>query len=87
MKLHANAALSLNKRRLLAQRMVERDWSLTKAAATSPAEYLARDDASVDRWQQVLQAARLECLLDGGRWPPHSKPGSRPKRLVRDPNH
>jgi transposase InsO family protein len=32
MKLHANAALSLNKRRLLAQRVVEQGWSLTKAA-------------------------------------------------------
>ena len=32
MKLHANAALSLNKRRVLAQRIVEERWSLTKAA-------------------------------------------------------
>ncbi len=32
MKLHANAALSLNKRRILAQRIVEEGWSLTKAA-------------------------------------------------------
>jgi transposase InsO family protein len=32
MKLHANAALSLNKRRLLCLRVVERDWTLTKAA-------------------------------------------------------
>jgi transposase InsO family protein len=32
MKLHANAALSLNKRRVLAQRVVEKGWSLTKAA-------------------------------------------------------
>ena len=32
MKLHANAALSLNKRRVLAQRIVEEGWSLTKAA-------------------------------------------------------
>src|SRR5437660_6193895 len=32
MKLHANAALSLNKRRLLAERVVEREWTLTKAA-------------------------------------------------------
>jgi transposase InsO family protein len=32
MKLHANAALSLNKRRVLAKRIVEEDWSLTKAA-------------------------------------------------------
>jgi transposase InsO family protein len=32
MKLHANAALSLNKRRVLAKRVVEEGWSLTKAA-------------------------------------------------------
>jgi len=32
MKLHANAALSLNKRRLLCQRVVEQEWTLTKAA-------------------------------------------------------
>jgi len=35
MKLHANAALSLNKRRLLVHRVVEGDWSLTKAAAAA----------------------------------------------------
>ena len=32
MKLHANAALSLNKRGVLARRVVEEGWSLTKAA-------------------------------------------------------
>jgi transposase InsO family protein len=32
MNLHANAALSLNKRRQLAGRVVDEDWSLTKAA-------------------------------------------------------
>src|SRR4051812_513651 len=32
MKLHANAALSLNKRRLLCHRVVEQEWTLTKAA-------------------------------------------------------
>jgi transposase InsO family protein len=35
MKLHANAALSLNKRRILAQRIVDGGWSLTKAAAAA----------------------------------------------------
>jgi len=35
MKLHANAALSLNKRRLLARRVVDEDWTLTKAAAAA----------------------------------------------------
>jgi transposase InsO family protein len=32
MKLHANAALSLNKRRLLCRRVVELEWTLTRAA-------------------------------------------------------
>jgi transposase InsO family protein len=32
MKLHANAALSLNKRRLLCRRVVEQEWTLTRAA-------------------------------------------------------
>jgi transposase InsO family protein len=32
MKLHANAALSLNKRRLLCERVVEQEWTLTRAA-------------------------------------------------------
>ena len=32
MKLHANAALSLNKRRVVARRVVEEDWTLTQAA-------------------------------------------------------
>jgi len=35
MELHANAALSLNKRRLLAERVVEQGWSLTEAAAAA----------------------------------------------------
>jgi transposase InsO family protein/transposase len=35
MKLHANAALSLNKRRQLARRIVEEDWSLSEAAAAA----------------------------------------------------
>src|SRR3954453_21348899 len=35
MKLHANAALSLNKRRLLCQRVVEEQWTVTTAAAAA----------------------------------------------------
>jgi transposase InsO family protein len=35
MKLHGNAALSLNKRRLLCRRVVEEEWSLTSAAAAA----------------------------------------------------
>jgi hypothetical protein len=32
MKLHANAALSLNRRRVLVGRVVDEQWTLTKAA-------------------------------------------------------
>jgi transposase InsO family protein len=32
MKLHANAALSLNRRRVLVERVLEREWTLTRAA-------------------------------------------------------
>jgi transposase InsO family protein len=35
MKLHANAALSLNQRRRLARRVVEQEWTLTEAAAAA----------------------------------------------------
>jgi transposase InsO family protein len=35
MKLHANAALSLNQRRRLARRVVEQGWTLTEAAAAA----------------------------------------------------
>src|SRR5215207_8503056 len=35
MKLHANAALSLNQRRRLVRRVVEQEWTLTKAAAAA----------------------------------------------------
>jgi transposase InsO family protein len=35
MELHANAALSLNKRRLLAKRVVEERWTVTEAAAAA----------------------------------------------------
>jgi transposase InsO family protein len=57
MKLHANAALSLNKRRVLATRVVEEEWSLTKAAEAAEvsgptarkwvARYLAEGEAGL----------------------------------------
>jgi transposase InsO family protein len=60
MKLHANAALSLNKRRLLVQRVVDEGWSLTKAVEAAEvsdptarkwvARYLAEGEAGlIDR--------------------------------------
>ena len=59
MKLHANAALSLNKRRLLATRVVDQDWSLTKAAeAAEVSEPTAR------KWVRRYLAEGEAGLLD-----------------------
>ena len=59
MKLHANAALSLNKRRCLVQRIVDQDWSLTKAAeAAEVSEPTAR------KWAQRFRAEGEAGLLD-----------------------
>ncbi len=59
MKLHANAALSLNKRRLLVHRVVDQDWSLTKAAeAAEVSEPTAR------KWAGRYEADGDAGLLD-----------------------
>jgi transposase InsO family protein len=59
MKLHANAALSLNKRMLLAQRTVEERWSLTKAAeAAEVSEPTAR------KWVARYRAEGEAGLID-----------------------
>ena len=59
MKLHANAALSLNKRRLLCERVVEREWTLTKAAEA--AEVSVR---CARKWVTRYRAAGELGLLD-----------------------
>ena len=59
MKLHANAALSLNKRRVLVHRVVEECWSLTKAAeAAEVSEPTAR------KWVGRYLAEGAAGLLD-----------------------
>ena len=65
MKLHANAALSLNKRGPLARRVVEEGWSLTEAAEA--AEVSERTAA---KWAGRYRA-------DGERGPARSLLGSR----------
>jgi hypothetical protein len=45
MKLHANAALSLNQRRRMVCRVVEQGWSLTKAAEACGVRKVGRDRA------------------------------------------
>ena len=49
MKLHGNAALSLNKRRLLCQRVVDESWSLTEAAAAAEVS-----DRTAGKWVAPL---------------------------------
>jgi leucine-zipper of insertion element IS481 len=59
MKLHANAALSLNKRRLLVRRVVEEDWSLTKAAEAAEVS-----EPTVRKWVVRYLAEGEGGLLD-----------------------
>jgi transposase len=59
MKLHANAALSLNQRRRLARRVVDDGWSLVEAAkAAETSERTAR------KWACRYRAEGEQGLLD-----------------------
>ena len=51
MKLHANAALSLNKRRVLARRIVNEGWSLAEAA-----EAAETSERTAGRWARRYRA-------------------------------
>ena len=59
MKLHANAALSLNKRRLLVRRVVDQGWSLTKAAEAAEVSEPTARSGSPATWAR----ARAACLI------------------------
>jgi transposase InsO family protein len=59
MKLHANAALSLNQRRRLVWRIVEQGWSLTKAAAAAEVS-----DRTAAKWVARYRAEGDVGLLD-----------------------
>jgi transposase InsO family protein/transposase len=59
MKLHGNAALTLKKRRLLCRRVIDEEWSLTKAAAA--AEVSAR---TAGKWVRRFMAEGEAGLLD-----------------------
>ena len=76
MKLHANAALSLNKRRQLCGRVVEGDWSLTEAARA--AEVSARTAA---KWVRRFRAEGDAGLLDRSS-APHSVHNATPEKRV-----
>jgi transposase InsO family protein len=59
MKLHGNAALSLNKRKLLARRIVEEGWSLTSAAAAAEVS-----EPTARKWARRYRAEGEAGLLD-----------------------
>ena len=59
MKLHANAALSLNQRRRLVGRVVEQGWSLAKAAEAAEVS-----DRTAAKWAARYRAAGEAGLLD-----------------------
>src|SRR4051812_48494775 len=59
MKLHANAALSLNQRRRLVGRVVEQGWSLTKAAEAAEVS-----DRTAAKWVGRYRAEGEAGLLD-----------------------
>src|SRR3954469_14231956 len=59
MKLHANAALSLNQRRRLVGRVVEEGWSLTKAAEAAEVS-----DRTCSKWVTRYRAEGEAGLLD-----------------------
>jgi transposase len=59
MQLHANAALSLNKRRQLCRRVVEKQWSLSEAAAAAEVS-----ERTAGKWVRRYRAEREAGLVD-----------------------
>jgi transposase InsO family protein/transposase-like protein len=59
MKLHANAALSLNQRRRMVRRVVEQGWSVSEAAAAAEVS-----DRTCSKWVGRFRAAGDAGLLD-----------------------
>jgi len=74
MKLHANAALSLNQRRRMVRRVVEQGWSLTKAAAAAEVS-----ERTCSKWVARYRAEGEAGLLDRS-----SAPASIPHRTPQD---
>jgi transposase InsO family protein len=80
MKLHANAALSLNKRRQLAARVVEDRWTLAEAARA--AEVSVR---TAQKWSSRFRAEGEAGLIDRSSAPcscPHATPEDRVQAIV-----
>ncbi len=75
MKLHANAALSLNQRRRMVRRVVDQGWSLTKAAAAAEVS-----ERTCSKWVGRYRAEGEAGLLDRSSAPrsiPHRTPAER----------
>ena len=80
MKLHANAALSLNQRRRMVRRVVERGWALTEAAAAAEVS-----ERTCSKWVERYLADGEAGLLDRSSAPlsirtAHPRIGSRRSR-------
>jgi transposase InsO family protein len=76
MKLHGNAALSLNKRRLLCRRVVEEDWSLTSAARAAEVS-----ERTAGKWVARFRAEGEAGLLDRSS-APHTVHNATPEERV-----
>src|SRR4051795_841161 len=76
MKLHANAALSLNQRRRMVGRVVEQGWSLTKAAEAAEVS-----ERMCSKWVARYRAEGAAGLLDRSS-APRSIPHRTPDELV-----
>jgi transposase InsO family protein len=76
MQLHANAALSLNQRRRMVCRVVERGWSLTEAAAAAEVS-----ERTCSKWVKRYRADGEAGLLDRSS-APHSIPHRTPEQRV-----
>jgi transposase InsO family protein len=74
MKLHANAALSLKKRQLMARRVVEQEWSLTSAAAAAEVS-----ERTCSKWVARYRAEGEAGLVDRS-----SAPNSIPHRTCEE---
>jgi len=74
MKLHGNAALSLNQRRRMVGRVVEQGWSITTAAAAAEVS-----ERTCSKW-----VTRYRCDGEAGLLDRSSMPGSIPHRTPED---
>jgi transposase InsO family protein len=76
MKLHANAALSLNQRRRMVRRVVEEGWSLTKAAEAAEVS-----DRTCSKWVGRYRAQGEAGLRDRSSAPRHIPHRTAPERV------